>query len=77
MFITAGVPAWWWVTAHSMPWTTVENEPDPEHESTRTGTIVAFFATPYVGARDGPGNVGAVAVAIAVTSARVTRSVPA
>jgi hypothetical protein len=46
MFATAGVPAMWFVMAHSMPAITPDVEPEPEHDNTRMGTSCAVFATP-------------------------------
>ena len=46
MLITAGVVPWS-VIAQSIPAITPDTEPIPEQSRTRTGTTVAFFATPY------------------------------
>ena len=46
MLATAGVPAWWWRTTQSMPAITPDVEPEPVHDSTLTGTMVAAGATP-------------------------------
>ena len=48
MFATAGVPAVWLATIQSRPAITPDQEPEPLHDSTRTGTISADFATPHV-----------------------------
>jgi hypothetical protein len=48
MFATAGAPAAWLPVTQSMPAMTPESVPLPEQSSTRTGTRVTFFATPYV-----------------------------
>jgi hypothetical protein len=46
MFATAGVPAMWFVMAHSIPAMTPDVEPQPVHDKTRIGTSCADFATP-------------------------------